>query len=142
MPPPRNAANGRLNGRTRRGVGFGRRSFSFVTLPADHSAAQWFVLPSKYLMASWSAVQVPSTPKIQAPVLPKPGLLLGRLRSARAHSCYNASWPASLLALILKLCRRLNCSLATGGGAYSSLPMRHSPTCWPSTIGPEHLGTH
>src|SRR6478672_5872603 len=82
MPPPRNAANGRLNGRTQRGVGFGRRSFSFVTLPVGHSAAQWVVLPSKYLMASWSAVQVPSTPKIQAPVLPKPGLLLGRLRSA------------------------------------------------------------
>jgi hypothetical protein len=27
-------------------------------------------------MASWSAVQVPSTPKTQAPVLPEPGLLL------------------------------------------------------------------
>ena len=33
-------------------------------------------------MASWSAVQVPSTPKTQAPVLPEPGLLHGRLRSA------------------------------------------------------------
>ena len=41
------------------------------------------VLLHESLMASWSAVQVPSTPKTQAPVLPEPGLLHGRLRSAR-----------------------------------------------------------
>jgi hypothetical protein len=32
------------------------------------------VLLNEYLMASWSAVQVPSTPKTQAPVLPELGL--------------------------------------------------------------------
>ena len=47
----------------------------------------------------------------------------------RARFCYNASWPANLLALILKLCRRLNCSPRTVEGAYNSLPMRRLRTC-------------
>ena len=78
MPSPVDSSTG-LFAPCQLGVGFGRRSF---LCDVGHSAAQWVVLPSKYLMASWSAVQVPSTPKIQAPVIPEPGLLLGRLRSA------------------------------------------------------------
>jgi|SRR4249919_913157 len=34
-------------------------------------------------MASWSAVQVPSTSKTQAPVLPEPGLLLFEARQGK-----------------------------------------------------------
>jgi hypothetical protein len=44
----------------------------------------------------------------------------------RARFCYNASWPASFLALILKLCRRLNCSPRTVEGDYNSLAMRRA----------------
>jgi hypothetical protein len=47
--------------------------------PVAQSPRRWVVLLSKSLMASWSAVQVPSTPKTQAPVLPEPGLSCGRL---------------------------------------------------------------
>ena len=48
-------------------------ALSFVTLPASDSVRTVVVLLHEYLMASWSAVQVPSTPKTQAPVLPEPG---------------------------------------------------------------------
>ena len=57
---------------------------AFVTLPASYSV-RTVVLLHESLMASWSAVQVPSTPKTQAPVLPEPGLL--HVRALRAsHS--------------------------------------------------------
>jgi hypothetical protein len=50
--------------------------FSFVTLPASYSLQRD--------EASWSAVQVPSTPKTQAPVSPKAGAyFLERSASAR-----------------------------------------------------------
>ena len=79
MPPPKCAKRKRCNSypfalnTLRRGVGFGRRSF-FVTLPASYSVQPMVVLPSKYLMASWSAVEVPSPRGPQAPALPVPGL--------------------------------------------------------------------
>src|SRR6476620_3976990 len=44
-----------------RGVGFGRRPFSY-DVASNSACTTMVVLLFKYLMASWSAVQVPSTP--------------------------------------------------------------------------------